>query len=218
MFVIRNANRYTTLTIMYYEIEDELGNISTIQLKEREQDDSVEALNPGDFAPIFHLKSADGAQVTSISGFSIADDSRSLMDLIAYKPLVLSFYCPCWGSYAPKHLAALQELVPQIEALGGQLLVLTNESPKQISRIAKKLSLDFTLIHDKDFNVARSYGVYSETSPIWDRIAGISEEVFTPSLFVIGKDRKVSYIFIDDNFDGTPNRKELLKAVYDWKK
>jgi peroxiredoxin len=200
---------------MYYEIEDELGNISTLQLKERALDERAEALNAGDFAPIFFLKSREGIQVTSVSGFSVADDSRSLMDLIAYNPLVLSFYCPCWGSYAPKHLAALQELAPQIEALGGQLLVLTNESPKQIERISKKLNLDFTMIHDQDFNVARSYGVYSETSPIWDRIAGISEEVFTPSLFVIGKDRKVSYTFVDENFDGTPHRKEVLKSVYD---
>jgi peroxiredoxin len=202
---------------MYYEIEDELGNISTLQLKERELDEQTEALTAGDFAPLFYLKSTDGVQVTSVSGFSVADDSRSLMELIAYNPLVLSFYCPCWGSYAPKHLAALQELAPQIEAFGGQLLVLTNESPKQIERISKKLNLDFAVVHDKDFNVARSYGVYSETSPIWDRIAGISEEVFTPSLFVIGQDRKVSYTFVDENFDGTPNRKEILKAVYDWK-
>jgi len=202
---------------MYYEIEDELGNISTLQLQERGSDEQVEALNAGDFAPLFYLKSRDGVQVTSVSGFSGADDSRSLMDLIAYNPLVLSFYCPCWGSYAPKHLAVLQELAPQIEAFGGQLLVLTNESPKQIERISKKLNLDFAVVHDKDFNVARSYGVYSETSPIWDRIAGISEEVFTPSLFVIGKDRKVAYTFVDENFDGTPNRKEILKSVFHWK-
>jgi len=202
---------------MYYEIEDELGNISTLQLQERGSDEQVKALNTGDFAPLFYLKSRDGVQVTSVSGFSGADDSRSLMDLIAYNPLVLSFYCPCWGSYAPKHLAVLQELAPQIEAFGGQLLVLTNESPKQIERISKKLNLDFAVVHDKDFNVARSYGVYSETSPIWDRIAGISEEVFTPSLFVIGKDRKVAYTFVDENFDGTPNRKEILKSVFHWK-
>lgn len=202
---------------MYYEIEDELGNISTIQLKEREQDEQAEELSAGDLAPLFYLRSEDGVQVTSVSGYSVANDSRSLIDLLSYKPLVLSFYCPCWGSYAPKHLAVLQELAPQIEAFGGQLLVLTNESPKQIERISKKLELDFTIIHDKDFNVARSYGVYSETSPIWDRIAGISEEVFTPALFVIGHDRKIAYTFVDENFDGTPNRKALLKTVYDWK-
>ena len=96
-------------------------------------------------------------------------------------------------------------------------MVLTNESPKQIERISKKSKLDFTIIHDKDFNVARSYGVYSETSPIWDRIAGISEEVFTPSIFVIGKDRKIAYTFVDENFDGSPNHKELLKSVYNKK-
>jgi peroxiredoxin len=202
---------------MYYEIEDELGNVSTILVKERMEYESVKVISSGDYAPLFYLKTDDGFPVTSLSGFSVSDESRSLIDLLRVKPLVLSFYCTCWGSYAPKHFEMLQEIAPQIEALGGQLLVLTNELPKQIERLTRKLDAELSLFHDKDHNVARSYGVYSDTSPIWDRIAGISEEVFTPSLFVIGKDRKVSYAFVDENFDGSPDRKELLKSIYDWK-
>ena len=202
---------------MYYEIEDEVGNISTIQLKERITDEQDEALKAGDFAPLFYLKSDEGSPVTSLTGVSESNDSRSLIELLRSKPLVLSFYCTCWGSYAPKHLAFLQETAPKIEAMGGQLLILTNESPKYIERLLKKLNTDLTIFHDKDHNVARSYGVFLETSPIWDRIAGISEEVFTPSLFVIGKDRRVSYTFVDENFDNTPNVKTLLKEVYKWK-
>ena len=202
---------------MYYEIEDEVGNISTIQLKERISDEPDQVLKTGDFAPLFYLKTEEGFPVTSLTGFSVSNDSRSLLELLSDKPLVLSFYCTCWGQYAPKHLAFLQEIAPQVEALGGQLLVLTNESPKHIERMLKKLDTELTIFHDKDHNVARSYGVYSETSPIWDRIAGISEEVFTPSLFVIGKDRRVTYTFVDENFDNAPNTKTLLKKVYNWK-
>ena len=202
---------------MYYEIEDEVGNISTIQLKEKESQEAVQDLKPGDFAPLFYLKSEEGFPVTSLTGFSASNDSRSLIELLRDKPLVLSFYCTCWGRYAPKHLAFLQEIAPQIEALGGQLLVLANESSKQIERMLKKLDTDLNVYHDTDRNVARTYGVYSETSPIWDRIAGISEEVFTPSLFVIGKDRRVSYTFVDENFDNSPNSKAILKEVYEWK-
>jgi len=111
----------------------------------------------------------------------------------------------------------LQEIAPKIEALGGQLLVLSNESPKYIERLTRKLDTELTIVHDRDHNVARTYGVYSETFPIWDRIAGISEEVFTPSLFVIGKDRRISYTFIDENFDHSPDTKTLLRKVYFWK-
>ena len=202
---------------MYYEIEDEVGNVSTIQLKERILDEPVPELKTGDFAPLFYLQSEEGFPVTSLTGFSLSNNSRSLIELLRDKPLVLSFYCNCWGSYAPKHLAFLQEAAPKIEALGGQLVVLTNESSKSIERMTRKLENELSIFHDKDYNVARSYGVFSETSPIWDRIAGISEEVFTPSLFVIGKDRRVSYAFVDENFDNTPDVKLLLKNVYDWK-
>lgn len=199
---------------MYYEIEDEVGNISTLQLRERHEEEEIEVLQSGDFAPLFYLKPDEGFQITSISG---SNDSRSLIELLRSRPVVLSFYCTCWGSYAPKHLHMLQEIAPKIEALGGQLVVLSNESPKHIERLSKKLDTELAIYHDRDRNVARTYGVYSETSPIWDRIAGISEEVFTPSLFVIGKDRRISYAFVDENFDHSPDAKTILKEVYTWR-
>ena len=199
---------------MYYEIEDEVGNVSTLQLRERHEEEEIEVIKPGDFAPLFYLKPDEGFQVTSISG---SNESRSLIELLRIRPVVLSFYCTCWGSYAPKHLRMLQEMAPKIEALGGQLIILSNESPKHIERLSKKLDTELSIYHDHDRNVARTYGVYAETSPIWDRIAGISEEVFTPSLFVIGKDRRISYTFVDENFDHQPDLKVILKQVYSWR-
>ncbi|TLU99113.1 peroxiredoxin family protein [Dyadobacter luticola] len=201
---------------MYYEIEDELGNISTLQVQQRVAAEPAEELKRGDIAPLFYLGNEEGFPVTSLTGSSFGE-SASLIDLLQYKPLVLSFFCNCWGRYAPKHLDMLKKLAPEVQALGGQVLILTNESRKEIERITKKLEIELPVYHDKNYNVARSYGVYSETSPIWDRIAGISEDVFTPSLFVIGKDRRVAYTFIDDNFDGTPDVKSVLDEVYDWK-
>lgn len=200
---------------MYYEIEDELGNVSTLQLKQRVAEEQTNPPKEGDLAPLFYLRNEDGFPVTSLTNASPDSELRSILDLVKFKPLVLSFYCNCWGSYAPKHLEGIKALAPQVEALGGQLLILTNESQKEIERIGRKLDAGVPIYHDKNYNVARSYGVYSETSPIWDRIAGISEEVFTPSLFVLGRDRRVGYAFIDENFDNVPDIKTILKAVYD---
>ena len=200
---------------MYYEIEDELGNVSTLQLKQKEAEEQIEPPKVDELAPLFYLRNEEGFPVTSLTSASSDNESRSILDLVRFKPLVLSFYCNCWGSYAPRHLDALKALAPQVEALGGQLLILTNESQKEIGRIARKLDSAALIYHDKNYNVARSYGVFSETSPIWDRIAGISEEVFTPSLFVLGRDRRVGYAFVDEDFDNTPDVKTVLKAIYD---
>ncbi|ACT94050.1 peroxiredoxin family protein [Dyadobacter fermentans] len=200
---------------MYYEIEDELGNVSTLQLKQRLTEEQIEPPQAGEPAPLFYLRNEEGLPVTSLTIGSSDGDSRSVLDLVRFKPLVLSFYCNCWGSYAPKHLEAMKELAPRVEALGGQLLILTNESQKEIGRIARKLDAEVPIYHDKNYNVARSYGVFSETSPIWDRIAGISDEVFTPSLFVLGRDRRIGYAFVDENFDNAPDLKAILKAIYD---
>jgi peroxiredoxin len=204
--------------MMYYEIEDESGNVSTFRLRQRIADEQVEPPQKGELAPSFYLKNDEGFPVTSLSNVSSGNDSGSIIELVRFRPLVLSFYCNCWGSYAPKHLDSIRRLAPQVEALGGQLLILTNEPQKEIGRISKKLDLDVPIYHDKNFNVARSYGVFSETSPVWDRIAGISEDVFTPALFVIGADRRIAYSFVDENFDHTPDVKAILKAIYDGKR
>ena len=103
---------------MYYEIEDELGNVFTLQLKQRIAEEQIEPPKSGELAPLFYLRNEEGFPVTSLSGASDAE-SRSILDVIRFKPLVLSFYCNCWGSYAPKHLEALKALAPQVEALGG---------------------------------------------------------------------------------------------------
>ncbi|MCF0070309.1 redoxin domain-containing protein [Dyadobacter sp. CY261] len=200
---------------MYYEIEDELGNVSTLQLKQRVAEEQVEPPKSGELAPLFYLRNEEGFPVTSLTNAVPDSESRSILDVVRFKPLVLSFYCNCWGSYAPKHLEAVKTLAPKVEALGGQLLILTNESQKEIGRIARKVEIELPIYHDKNYNVARSYGVFSETSPIWDRIAGISDEVFTPSLFVLGRDRRIGYAFVDENFDNTPDMKAILKAIHD---
>lgn len=199
---------------MYYEIEDELGNVSTLNLKQRIEETQIEPPKAGELAPLFYLKNEEGLPVTSLTSTAADSESRSILDLVRFKPLVLSFYCNCWGSYAPKHLEAIKKLASQAEGLGGQLLILTNESHKEIARLGRKLETELPIYHDKNYNVARTYGVFSETSPIWDRIAGISEEVFTPSLFVLGRDRRIGYAFVDENFDNTPDVKAILKAVF----
>lgn len=200
--------------MMYYEIEDEVGNVSTLRIRKKEAAEQIVPPGSGEMAPLFYLRNEDGLPVTSLSGLSEVHETKSVLDLVRFKPLVLSFYCNCWGSYAPRHLEAVKSLAPQVEAFGGQLLILTNETQKEILRLTRQLGPDVPIYHDKNYNVARSYGVFSETSPIWDRIAGISEEVFTPSLFVLRKDRRIGYSFVDENFDNTPDIKSVLKAVY----
>ncbi|MCE7066621.1 redoxin domain-containing protein [Dyadobacter sp. CY326] len=202
---------------MYYEFEDEMGNISTLTLRDKEVLDPNPQLKTGDVAPNFHLRKEDGNFKTSLYEDALSIDSTSVTDMVLHKPLVLSFYCHCWGSYAPKHLEMLAETAQKVEAFGGQLLVLTNESPQEIERIVRRNKTDFPFYHDTNYQVARSYGVYSDTHPIWERVAGISEDVFTPALFVISKSRRITYSFIDENFDSRPQIKDVLKAVYHWK-
>lgn len=199
---------------MYYEYQDEMGNVSTLTLREKEQVGFHPQLQNGDLAPNFHLRKDEGYFKTSLSEETSSADSISVTEMLQYKPLVLSFYCHCWGSYAPKHLDILSDIAQKVEAFGGHMLVLTNESQLEIDRIIRKNKTDFPLYHDTNYQVARAYGVYSDTNPIWERVAGISDDVFTPSLFVITRYRRIAYSFLDENFDRHPDVRDILKQVY----
>lgn len=61
--------------------------------------------------------------------------------------------------------------------------------------------------------MAQRFGVYSEDYPVWERVSGISEEAFTPALYVIGQDRWIAYHFLDENFDRTLDSEAISSVI-----
>jgi len=192
---------------MILEFEDELGELYSIVPKERSASTAVQPLAVGDKAPFFSLNNAYRPGASSV----FPDQSQSVVDLTDHEPLVVSFYCPCWGRYARPYLEGLIALAERLRAEGLHLLVFSNEPVNALLR--QYPQLNFMVAYDADFTVARRFGVYSEESPIWDRVSGISEEVFTPALYVIGPNRQIGYRFLDEDFDQVVKAGEVVEAA-----
>ncbi|MFD2935670.1 redoxin domain-containing protein [Spirosoma flavum] len=184
---------------MTLEFENELGDIRSVSTQDCPKTIRAQPLLTGDIAPFFSLSGAPNDWRASVFGQKIAERATSILDLVGTRPLVVSFYCPCWGRYARPYLNSLVRLHQDLLVADAELVVFSNESPSVLARQVG--GLDFRVAYDAESTVAQRFGVYSEDDPVWERISGISDEAFTPALYVIGPDRRIAYHFLDDNFD-----------------
>ncbi|GAB2603493.1 redoxin domain-containing protein [Spirosoma areae] len=197
---------------MTLELVNEWGDIRGVVVKDRQPIERVRPLLTGELAPFFSLIGTTDSWQASLFMARQTGQSLNLPDLLAQGPVVVSFYCPCWGGYARPFLTALTKLAEGVRAAGGQLVVFSNENPKYLPKQAN--FSDMLIAHDTDNAVARRFGVYSETDPIWDRVSGISEDVYVPAMYVIDRFRRIQYHFLDEDFEGFTQQTDVINELY----
>lgn len=182
---------------MTLELTNAWGEISSVVVKDRLPVERARPLRTNDKAPLFAIANASGYWVTPAD---LGEHRLTIGHLLRSGPLVVGFYCPCWGRYAAPFLETLAQLARPVQQAGGQLVVFSNEHPRYLPKQA--LEAPMTIVYDADKLVAQQFGVYSETDPIWDRVSGISEEAYTPALYVVDQTGRIRHHFLDENFDG----------------
>lgn len=175
---------------------------------------SITKINPakqGDTAPLFSIHSSqhivNGGLLEDIAGIT------SIQTLLT-RPLVIAFYSVHWNGYGQRLLAALQDLQEDIKVMGGQLLLLSAEDKTFLQYQVTQQSLTLPIAHDTHNKIARKFGIYAESDPIWDRISGINADVPIPAVYVVSPLEKITYDFVDPYFEKTLPARELLTAVY----
>lgn len=118
-------------------------------IKEQQESGIVFGLREGDQAPNFTLANPLGEQV-------------NLYDELAKGPVVLTFYRGSWCPFCNIQLRAYQQLLPEIEKLGGQLMAVSLQSPDNSLSHKEKENLTFQVLSDSNGHVADSYRVLYE--------------------------------------------------------
>lgn len=149
----------------------------------------------------------------------------------AYKkgPIVLAFYRGGWCPYCNTQLRSLQSnLVPKLKPYSASLVVLSVDSLDEASKSKKSNELGMTVISDSDAKILKLYNVafkvpnelvnkYKNEYKIdLEKSSGKDHHLIAvPSVFIINKEGKITYSYVDENYKTRANNKDILKALSD---
>lgn len=166
----------------------------------------------GDTAPNFLLPDATGKQV-------------ELQTLLREGPVVLTFYRGGWCPYCNIELQALQAALPEFSAHNATLVAVSPQTPDQSLSTAEKNELEFAVLSDVGNNAAKEYGLVftlpEELRPIYAEF-GIdlpsyngdsSFELPVPATYVIDRDGKVQYVFVNADYRQRAEPSEIVDSL-----
>ncbi|MFC5702682.1 peroxiredoxin-like family protein [Cohnella faecalis] len=115
-------------------------------IREQQQAGIVYGLQEGQQAKDFTLNNSAGVPV-------------NLFERLSSGPVVLTFYRGSWCPFCNIQLRAYQAILPEIEALGGQLIALSPQSPDNTLSQQEKEALRFQVLSDTNGLAAGLYHV-----------------------------------------------------------
>ena len=169
------------------------------------------ALNVGDIAPNFKLKNLLG-------------ESVELYDRLSQGRVILTWYRGGWCPYCNITLHHLQQELPNYNAHGASLLVLTPELPEHIDNTKEKNQLDFDILGDHGNQVAKQFNIvfqlieevaniYNASFDMNSHNGDQSNELPLAASYIINQDKTIAYAFIDTDYRNRAEPRELTRIL-----
>lgn len=171
-----------------------------------------QALKAGDTLPAFSLADPDGKTVSSV-------------DLLAHGPLVVSFYRGVWCPYCNMELEALQETLPQFEALGAKLVAISPQNPVNSRKSMRQNNLTFPILSDPHNEVAAAFGLRFEMQDyLVELYKSLKNDLPSfngdpswtlpmPARYVVGQDGAILYAEVNPDYTRRPEPDDMLPAL-----
>ena len=118
----------------------------------------------GEAAPDFTMPATGGRTVS--------------LDGMKGKPFILYFYPKADTPGCTKEACAFQEALPQLQAIGLDVIGVSPDNMKPIEKFAEKYGLVFPLASDQDHTVAERYGTWVEKSMYGRQYMGMERSTF----------------------------------------
>ncbi len=170
------------------------------------------ALAMGANAPQFELEDHSGKLVRSA-------------DLLAQGRLVVCFIRGRWCPFCVGQLEAMNQVLPNIRALGASLVAISPQTGKQSFFMADQHGLRFPLLSDPHNEVARQFGlvyrVPDDQQAIYRRVfinlpfanGDDSWELPVPATYIIDRDGTVLWASVDADYTERPEPAEILERL-----
>jgi peroxiredoxin/YHS domain-containing protein len=169
------------------------------------------ALKVGAKAPEFTLPDANG-------------ESVALTTLLAKGPVFVTWYRGAWCPYCNIQLREYQKAMPELTALGANLVAISPQTPDNSLTTQQKNELSFNVLSDKSNAVAKQYGIaYTLPPEIAASFKGKldlakfngdeSNELPLSATYVIGTDGVIRYAFVDADYRNRAEPADIIAAL-----
>lgn len=148
-----------------------------------------------------------------------------IQSLLKSGPVIVTFYRGGWCPYCNAQLKAFQDVLPRLKSAGAQLVAISPETPKNAAETVGKDALEFEVLSDPGNRVAKKLGLVFGVTPELKKIyqdfgidlaqsqANPDWELPIPATYVIQKDGKVSYAFLDVDYTRRADPEEILTLL-----
>jgi peroxiredoxin len=169
-------------------------------------------LQVGEKAPEFDLADQHGKTVSSA-------------DLLGRGRLVICFFRGRWCPFCVGQLEAMNQVMPQMKATGGNLVAVSPQTVQQSFFMADQHKLQFPLLSDKGNGFARRFGlvyrVPEEQQAIYRRAfinlpfanGDDSWELPIPATYILNQDGTVLFASADADYTARPEPTDILDKM-----
>lgn len=167
----------------------------------------------------------DGEQAPDFELPNVRGGSTRLSTLLDKGPVVLNFYRGGWCPFCNLEFKALSDNLPQIKALGAELVGISPELPDKSLDTVEKFKLPFEVLSDVGNQIAKQYGllmtVYEELRPLYtqwgiDLPASNGDESFQlpiPATFVIKQDGSIQACYVNKDYTWRMEPQAIIDAL-----
>ncbi|MCT9118213.1 AhpC/TSA family protein [Cupriavidus gilardii] len=173
---------------------------------------AARAIKAGDRAPEFRLRDQDGNPVSSA-------------ELLENGPLVVTFYRGVWCPYCNIELQAINEVLPQLKALGASVVAISPQTAVNSRKSVRTNSLGFPVLSDTNNEVAAAFGLrFKLPDYLVDLYKKLKNDLPAfngdpswtlpmPARYVIGSDGVVLYSEVNPDYTHRPDPSEMFSVL-----
>jgi peroxiredoxin len=173
---------------------------------------AARAIKAGDRAPYFNLKDQDGNDVSSAA-------------LLVKGPLVVTFYRGVWCPYCNIELQAINEVLPQIQAYGANVVAISPQTPVNSRKSVRTNELGFPVLSDVNGQTGADFGLrFALPDYLVDLYKNLKNDLPAfnndpswtlpmPARYVIGQDGIVLYSEVNPDYTRRPDPSDMFPVL-----
>jgi peroxiredoxin len=177
-----------------------------------ESGQAARAIKAGDRAPGFALKDQDGNEVSSA-------------ELLRHGPLVITFYRGMWCPYCNIELQAINEVLPQIEGYGANVIAISPQTAVNSRKSVRDNKLGFPVLSDTNGEVGAAFGLrFALPDYLVDLYKALKNDLPAfnadpswtlpmPARYVIGQDGIVLYSEVNPDYTHRPDPVDMFPVL-----